>query len=125
MLEYVDGITKISGFPVIDMQEKENNLDESIFIDKIDNSVLFRFQNDEKNGCPLRAMIGLAVEVVYAKGSVYLDSKDEEGIKLKAKHQAALNNLLLSFKHLKEIEENVSISNVSPKKHIGTDSTRH
>lgn len=158
MLEMLKGLTRLAGSDVIIMDElrekypirftetgamdykwfeetiRPNN---HIYIRLDKNSIAFTLKKDDQKGCELRALIGAVIELVYAQEQVFVGYNDEMHLKLKDKSKQATNNLLLAFKHLKELErlrtvcedlkkaDAIQTSNVTPKEHDGPNGTRN
>lgn len=120
MLELIDGISKLSGYDVIVMDElkekypdrfnsyggmdykwfeKEIRDKNFIYVRKDVNSIAFSLKNEKRNGADLSAVISFLIEMIHAEK---LKNDDEQKIE---KYNKILDNLLFSFKHLKELRE--------------------
>lgn len=121
MLEYLDGLTKLSGY---DVSVDDSESFDFIHIDTKINAIMFELKSEHKKGCDLKAMICAIIEMIYAQEITYEGFREEIHEKLRDKSRQVTSHLSFAFKHLKELEELkedleeqkiVSISDVSSK----------
>lgn len=127
MLKFLSTLTKLAGYDVIVMEKLKEQYPERfddytvsdndwfndtiksknhIFICLDTNSLIFNLKDENNKGCDLKAILSALIELVYFNEQLYVDNRGEEiNLKIIDKSQQVNNNLILAFKHLKELDE--------------------